>query len=929
MFANREICLSRRSAGQPRGRLRSLERLESRILLATAEGTPFAFNQQVEASGLSGSLSASIAWGDGTSSPGAVSTGEQTPLVGRIDYTYDTQMFFDTQLKRDLFQQAVDTVLSRLGDDLTAITPSGRNSWTADFSHPGSGSSQTISNLSIPANEIVIYAGGRELGTTLAIGGPGGFNVSCANASFCDTVSTRGQAGASQGNPTDFGPWGGSIAFDVSTNFHYSQSTDDLGPRETDFLSVAIHEVAHLLGFGTAGSWATFVSSGVFNGPAARAANGNQSVTLFSDGSHWAQSTMSDGQEAGLDPTLTVGTRKFLTTLDYAGLDDIGWELIQPDTTVTGSHTYGDDGLYDIVVTVVGSSGGLTTGSSQELVTNVAPTLVATNDQIVGFGQTFSIFDIATFADPGFGNSETFSYSIDWGDQSELDTGTASIDSLGAAGITTKGSFDGMHTYSNGGVYNVSVTVADDDGGASSDTLQLTVGLALSLEIAAGQISEHAGSNATTLTITRHSNDLSQALLVTLSADDSEIEIPDSVELAVGQATVVVAVHAVDDHVLDGTQGVTVTASAPGHDDASDVLLVTDHETLSVSLSVDTIAENDGTNAAIVTITRGNTDLDTSLMVVLKNSHPLLATLPTSVVIPYGQSSISVALDAVDNAVLGANDEVTIVATASGYVAGAATLEVTDHETISLSIDATTVLESAGMGAAIATITRNNTNIDDPLTVTIAIDDPSEASAQPIAVIQAGEATATFEIHAISDGLDDGPQLVTVSAVSIGYVPTIAHLRIADAASWHNIGQPGDVDGDTHVSPIDALRIINDLNSRGARPLSPPELADVPPYLDVNNDGFVSPVDALIVINALNSASLNSESESTSGQHLDHRGASLATTQQNLHHSDTMLSAPLRAHPLKRKIVFFADQLGDTLTDDLVADIVTAFNRRP
>ena len=63
-----------------------------------------------------------------------------------------------------------------------------------------------------------------------------------------------------------------------------------------------------------------------------------------------------------------------------------------------------------------------------------------------------------------------------------------------------------------------------------------------------------------------------------------------------------------------------------------------------------------------------------------------------------------------------------------------------------------------------------------------------------------------------------------------------------------------DVNDDSFVSPVDALQIINELNSNGPRELSATLVAsNLPPnYLDVSGDGFISPVDALQVINDLN-----------------------------------------------------------------------------
>ena len=88
-----------------------------------------------------------------------------------------------------------------------------------------------------------------------------------------------------------------------------------------------------------------------------------------------------------------------------------------------------------------------------------------------------------------------------------------------------------------------------------------------------------------------------------------------------------------------------------------------------------------------------------------------------------------------------------------------------------------------------------------------------------------------------------------------------------NSSPWQNPLNPLDVTNDGVVSPVDAIRVINELNDRiigvpatGQLPIPPippviPERSLMNPndaqYLDVNGDGFVSPVDALRVINAL------------------------------------------------------------------------------
>lgn len=85
-------------------------------------------------------------------------------------------------------------------------------------------------------------------------------------------------------------------------------------------------------------------------------------------------------------------------------------------------------------------------------------------------------------------------------------------------------------------------------------------------------------------------------------------------------------------------------------------------------------------------------------------------------------------------------------------------------------------------------------------------------------------------------------------------------------AFW-NINKPTDVNADGQVTAMDALRIINELNTKGARDLSTGGAAVAPSggeesqgpntqgYLDVNNDNFVSAMDVLQVINRLNNPS--------------------------------------------------------------------------
>ena len=256
--------------------------------------------------------------------------GRDCPSVAiQLDYSMDASGFFNNPQARATLQLAAQTLSAQLNDSLGAITPGGPNHWSAGVTNPSTGAMSVLQDLSVPANTILVYAGGRNYGgAQLGEGGGGSWNAS-GSAAWLSAVGTRGQAGAGGASPTDFAPWGGSVTFDTASNWSFGSASAGPAPGQFDFLSVAEHELGHVLGVGTAGSWQDKISGGHFYGAASSAVYGS-APPVDSAGAHWAPGTAVGGAVADMVPSIGAGQRHLFTALDFAALQDIGWQVGAP-----------------------------------------------------------------------------------------------------------------------------------------------------------------------------------------------------------------------------------------------------------------------------------------------------------------------------------------------------------------------------------------------------------------------------------------------------------------------------------------------------------------------------------------------------------------------------------------------------------------------
>ncbi|WP_165235209.1 Ig-like domain-containing protein, partial [Aquisphaera insulae] len=327
----------------------------------------------------------------------------------------------------------------------------------------------------------------------------------------------------------------------------------------------------------------------------------------------------------------------------------------------------------------------------------------------------------------------------------------ATVDGTIAVSITANGTFPECGCTIQQGSASTVVQVVDDEVPS------------LSLSLPDAQVREDAGATAMRAVIARQ-GDLSSALTVNLVSNLTWVGVPSTVTIPAGQAAVAFWVGVTRDPAVTGPRDATITASAAGFAGAARELTLIDVDRPTLTLSLNAAQLVEGASAS-ATVTR---DLvtTTSLVVSLTASRTGQVTMPATVTIPAGASSVSFTVQATDDGVPEEELSVTLTAAASGTNSGATTLAILDDDlpTISLELPGTSISESAGSQAMTGTVRRSGST-SAALTVNLSSSNKAKALVPSQVVIPAGQETVSFMIAAVDNALVDGSKVVTITAV--------------------------------------------------------------------------------------------------------------------------------------------------------------------
>jgi len=235
----------------------------------------------------------------------------------QLDYRYDTAGFFADPARKGALEGAA-RIWGRLLSDTYPNVPKGTFIKVRDPQKP----TEPALSLTIDyeVDDLLVFVGSAEL--------PSGTTGSSSPTAGLSGITDPTLAAALQQRfyGPAFQPWTAWITFDASTPFHFDPDPELGAPvpaGKIDFVSVALHELGHVLGFGTADAFRKQIVDGAFAGPKTTALFGGP-LPLTADQAHVPNATMSGGTRLLMDSSDAPGTRYLPTLLDQAVLEDLG-----------------------------------------------------------------------------------------------------------------------------------------------------------------------------------------------------------------------------------------------------------------------------------------------------------------------------------------------------------------------------------------------------------------------------------------------------------------------------------------------------------------------------------------------------------------------------------------------------------------------------
>ena len=297
-------------------------------------------------------------------------------------------------------------------------------------------------------------------------------------------------------------------------------------------------------------------------------------------------------------------------------------------------------------------------------------------------------------------------------------------------------------------------------------TQPINIGATLSLALSRTSVSESAGANALTATVSRNGATTSALTVNLSSAFGTNMALAASVTISAGQQTAAFPIGVVDHFLAGGSVSESISASASGFPTATAPLniLFDDVATLALTLNTNAVPENAAAGVAFGTVTR-NANFGDALTVTLSSDLPTALVAPATVTIPGGQASASFNLTPVNDNVVGDTRRVHVMAAATGLSPVSATIDVLNANSVNLSLQlANAAVTKGAANPATTGVVSRGVAVLAAQNVYLSVAGDSLLSVPNIVTIPANGASASFNVNVGDDNLATGPQAATLTA---------------------------------------------------------------------------------------------------------------------------------------------------------------------
>ncbi|HQU42470.1 MAG: TIGR03118 family protein [Planctomycetia bacterium 21-64-5] len=391
--------------------------------------------------------SATIDWGDGSTSAGTIDGGiTATPAIANAVGGY--------------FSVAGSHTYTATGDYTFAVTISDTDGGSATVTGTVVVAQATLQAKAIPVDSTGLTVNNATVADFIDTGA--GDPLSNYKATIDWGDGTPASAGTITGIALDDGTGGGSLTaapavivggeyYRVEGSHTYAASGD-----YTTTITISDSDGTNATVQGTV--------------DVAQATLEAKALPVVSQGLNVSNATLADFIDTGgADPltnysaTINWGDGSSSTGTVGAGVTPVDASMAGGYFTVAGSHTYAATGSYTFTVTI-SDTDGITTTAKGTIDLGQAPLLAVGVPVVVTSGLSVDGAIVAAFADTKGGDAlANYSATIDWGDGSSTAAGTV-------AGSDNSFIVTGSHTYAASGDYELKVALVDTDGSTANVT---------------------------------------------------------------------------------------------------------------------------------------------------------------------------------------------------------------------------------------------------------------------------------------------------------------------------------------------------------------------------------------------------------------------------------------------------------------------------